>query len=322
MSVLKINAGSRLHFGLICGTADSGWQYGGLGLMIDQPSWSIAVQRADQTNIHADEKVRQRIQQVLDRRSSMGEANGPVDIRVEKAALLHNGLGSGTQLTLAIATALEILQGNGRPAAHQIAEKYDRARRSCVGTRGFDRGGLIVDRGRHVDELPECIEFPTAWKMVLVAPEQSEGMSGPKEERFFGKQPPLEKHLVSKLAHLIENMIVPAVHHRQYDVFAAGLAEYGTLAGDFYADEQGGLYSSPLLSHLAADLEDAGYGAGVQSSWGPTICYPCPDQKTAESLQQRVQLWDNDSRLRCIVTQARNRGADFESEADVQRTFV
>lgn len=322
MSVLKINAGSRLHFGLICGTEESGWQYGGLGLMIDDPSWSIAMKVAEQTEIQAEEKVRLRIQNILDRQTVAAANTCPVSVHVQTAALLHNGLGAGTQLTLAIATGLEILSGQGRPSAREVAEKYQRARRSCVGTRGFERGGLIVDRGRSVEDPPENIEFPEGWRMLLIAPEQSEGMSGPQEERFFGTQQPLEKHIVSKLAHLIEELIVPAVRHSQFDVFAAGLVEYGTLAGDFYADEQGGLYSSSLLSHLAADLEVQGYGTGVQSSWGPTICFPCQSQKSAEELQQRVQQWDCASRLRCIITKARNRGADFESEADVQRTLV
>jgi predicted sugar kinase len=43
--VLKVDVttGSRLHFGLICGTKSTGWEFGGIGMMLRKPGWRLSL---------------------------------------------------------------------------------------------------------------------------------------------------------------------------------------------------------------------------------------------------------------------------------------
>ena len=73
-----------------------------------------------------------------------------VRLRVERALPRHAGLGSGTQLALAVATALAQLHAV-KVDAPQLARALGRACRSAVGTWTFAGGGLVVEGGRRRD---------------------------------------------------------------------------------------------------------------------------------------------------------------------------
>ncbi|MFM7834817.1 MAG: hypothetical protein ACKPJD_23720, partial [Planctomycetaceae bacterium] len=42
--VLQVRTGSRLHFGLILGDEATGWVFGGVGLMLQQPGWELQLE--------------------------------------------------------------------------------------------------------------------------------------------------------------------------------------------------------------------------------------------------------------------------------------
>ena len=44
---IQICTGARLHFGLILGTETTGWVFGGVGLMLQQPGWQLSLQPAE-----------------------------------------------------------------------------------------------------------------------------------------------------------------------------------------------------------------------------------------------------------------------------------
>jgi predicted sugar kinase len=41
---IQVRTGARLHFGLILGSDSTGWVFGGVGLMLQQPGWQLALQ--------------------------------------------------------------------------------------------------------------------------------------------------------------------------------------------------------------------------------------------------------------------------------------
>ena len=73
-------------------------------------------------------------------------------MRVHRSLPPHVGLGSGTQLALAVARALAELYDVERGARALAAAV---GRRSAIGTWTFDDGGLVVEGGRRADS-DEC----------------------------------------------------------------------------------------------------------------------------------------------------------------------
>ena len=73
--------------------------------------------------------------------------DGGADLVVHRCIPAHSGLGSGTQLGLAVARALAELSRSRRPRP-VLARAVERGRRSAIGTWTFALGGFIVEGGR------------------------------------------------------------------------------------------------------------------------------------------------------------------------------
>ncbi len=185
---LELRTGCRLHFGLIELSPRQPRCYGGLGMMLAEPSFELRFSQNPgaaglsirgprnqaASNQAADEhgEVSRRLMDVVARRKRTHPGHPlPGKIEVLSTLPLHSGLGAGTQLASAAAMALEIFekqikapeQGtNWRPvsdwlpalgdsqdaAASRLADWSGRGLRSSVGLSGFFGGGLILDVGR------------------------------------------------------------------------------------------------------------------------------------------------------------------------------
>lgn len=324
MDNVEVNAGSRLHFGLICAPPESAWHYGGIGLMINQPGWQFRISRAPADSIIASPEISRRIDNVLQTLRARHTVP-PVTITATAEVEPHTGLGSGTQLALSISNGLTVIAGMPRPTnSTQLAETLDRNRRSGIGTYGFDKGGFVIDRGRstkNADSL-QRICFPEDWRFVLLTPNHNQGLSGNPEESFFGEQPFLEQHTVDQLEQLIEQQIVVSIEQQNFPAFASSIARYGHLAGEYYARAQGGIFSNPLLRDLVASLEKLGITGAAQSSWGPTVCVPADSTSMAESIVAAVASLDSMRQINVAISRPLNSGATIRSIAEEdQRSF-
>src|SRR4051794_17281865 len=107
MRPVTIQTPSRLHFGLLGWGARALRQFGGLGLMIDEPGVIVRVEEAEKweaTGIHAVRALEVG-QSVGLRLQALGMEAGPSRISVIRAPDEHVGLGVGTQLSMAVARA-------------------------------------------------------------------------------------------------------------------------------------------------------------------------------------------------------------------------
>ena len=329
MTGVEVTTGARLHFGLMCGAPDSGWHYGGIGMMIDTPAWHVRLAgaaNAPADRISASPAVQQRIAGLLSRFRRHEADVGPVQCAVPGETDFHAGLGSGTQLTLAVATGLKVLAGQGRPAdIGTVAARLGRNRRSAIGTFGFDHGGFVVDRGKShsADSARQRLHFPDEWRMLLICPTQTQGLYGRKEEHFFGTKAYLQTSVLQQIASEIESGVLPGLRDHDYHTFATALATYGRLIGEYYASEQGGIYSSALIRDLAEWLRSQNLPQPVQSSWGPTVCIPAESVAHAETLTQAVSdRIGGDSAVTITVAKGLNSGALVRTIApENQRSF-
>lgn len=318
MTEVSVTAGSRLHFGLLCAQPDRPWHYGGIGLMLQQPVWQLHV-RAGRDVISdrflASAAVAKRGTALLAEFREQHPQLPPVLVQTHGEVPFHTGLGAGTQLSLALGTALLLLAGQPRPSSvADLAVSLGRRRRSAIGTFGFDHGGFIVDRGRSVGQLTR-IRFPEEWRMVLLTPTSSAGLSGSSEETFFGQRPSMQNSMVQHLADIIDTQIVPALQHSDLPTFREALASYGQHVGQYFAQAQGGVFAHPVIRELTEQLELQQITGAVQSSWGPTVAIPVESQQAAMQLQAAVRQHVSEEQLQVTICEAMNCGATIRTTA-------
>jgi beta-RFAP synthase len=233
----------------------------------------------------------------------------------------HSGLGSGTQLALAVAAGLNALWGLPSLSPHELALSAGRGLRSAVGTYGFAFGGLIVEQGKLAEEpvspLDCRIEIPGDWRFVLVLPVGLSGLAGPDEAAAFSSLPPVPPDLTGQLIAEAHERMVPAVVTGDFDRFAASLYRYGRMSGECFAPRQGGPYNGPLLTALVERVRQLGCAGVGQSSWGPAIFAATPSQPAAQDLATRLAA-HNDFGVNLEITISRpcNQGARVEIRVD------
>ncbi len=322
MTQIDITTGSRLHFGLICNTLHAPWRFGGIGVMLRQPAWRLIIApiAASTDTIHADTGVADRIHEFLARIRSHQDVSS-LHIEVHQNLALHTGLGSGTQLGLALSAAIEVMTHRRlQEDPFQLAQLADRAERSAIGTIGFARGGFLIDHGEStgatLNRRVDRIDVPEEWRFVLVHPADSQGLSGEKERAFFGQRVHMPPPLIEDLGQQILSQIAPAVRECRFEQFTTSLEHFGQTVGAFYAGEQGGVFAHPAMAQLVSHLRANGVSGMAQSSWGPLIAVPAASQDHAEKIIKMIPSVIADSILNVSVSEPLNTGATVRSMVD------
>ena len=326
-SGLLVRTPSRLHFGLLGWGLDSERQFGGVGLMIESPSIEIKVEIAPSTSIRGPlaDRVGRLLGVLQNRLAARSIPLRPLSIRIIGAPPEHVGLGVGTQLSLAIAAAVNQLAGKPTPSAEILARLTGRGHRSGIGLHGFQRGGLIVDGGRKVNgDVPPLItrcHFPEEWSILVVLPPGNHGLHGQDEVRAFRELHPMSVRTTERLCRLVLLGLLPSLLESDLYAFGAALEEIQLTVGESFAAAQGGPYSSPLADGIIGTLHENGFVGCGQSSWGPTL-YGFSERpraevrQLAERLQDRMGLHPSS----VVVTCAANFGAVIEEFSSGQET--
>lgn len=296
---VRVQTGARLHFGLLPSQTPAGRQFGGIGVMITEPGWTVSVEHAEIDSLEtqtaaamANPDGERRAALFLHRyREQRPHAPSAVRLVIESAIPGHQGLGSGTQLGLALAKAFALLEGTDTTAV-ELARRVGRGKRSAIGIWGFDAGGFLFDAGKLPEEdigvLAGRFAVPMAWRFVLVSPRAQAGLSGAEELAAFSALPPMNARTTAQLLDLINSHVLPSLVHEDFTHFADSLFEYGRLVGMHFAAAQGGVFAAPLMMPLADDLSRFGHARPVQTSWGPTCAIPCRTVEEAAQVQTTV----------------------------------
>lgn len=321
MTRLRVRTSSRIHFGLLGWGPGAGRQFGGVGLMIEDPGLVVEFDSSPRWEFSGP--LASRVEAIV--RSSLEslkppypvEAPRPSRVEVVSHAPEHAGLGVGTQLSLAVVAGLSELIGLPSPNAERLAGITGRARRSGVGLHGFLEGGLIVDGG-HAAESPyppliARASFPEEWSILLVQPPGPAGRHGQDEIRSFAELRPIPERITERMCLLVLLGILPAVAERNLDAFGAAVSELQHHVGESFAPVQGGHYTSPMSESIVADLASIGLVGIGQSSWGPTL-YAFGQETDSERDRIRRRLVDRFGLAPTAVrwTRAANHGAVTE----------
>ena len=150
----------------------------------------------------------------------------------------HSGLGSGTQLSLAVAKLISMMNKQDLNT-FDLAKIVGRGGTSGIGVESFENGGFIVDGGHKSVEKPSFLpssashatpppiiaryDFPRDWKIILVIPDVERGVSGAKEIDAFQNYCPIPLNEVEKLSHLLLMKLMPSVLESDLDSFGKAI---------------------------------------------------------------------------------------------------
>ena len=286
-----VEAGARLHFGVLDLRGSLGRRFGGLGAAVPTPS--VLLEAAPATEIRADGPDRDRVEEFARRFLGYhGLATG-VRLVIHRTIPAHSGLGSGTQLGLAVARALAEL--TGLPVSPlELARAVSRGRRSAIGTWTFALGGFIVEGGRRAGSseiAPLLARFavPDRWRCVIAVPRGAPGLSGEAEAAAFDQLPPPPESQVERVAHLVLMQLLPALVEADLPSFGSALTEVQRITGAWFAPQQGGVFAPGPTAMLVERMAEWGAAGVGQSSWGPAAYGLVEGEEAASSLARRAR---------------------------------
>lgn len=309
--IVTIRTGARLHFGPLSFRPETGRHFGGLGLMIDAPRVTLTARRlpAGRDDVVPTPRLAELLRRLRAQHVRGGET--PLQLTLHEEIPPHRGLGSGTQLALAVVEAVTRMQG-WSASPEELARLAGRGLRSAIGVIGYQQGGFLVDAGHRpgaeLGELACRLPFPSTWRILLVTPHDAVGVHGPREQAIFDRLPAMSRPLQGELARLALTEILPAVQNTDFPAFARALGEYGRKVGRFFAGAQQGIFADEHMAGLAECLEREGIAGIVQSSWGPSVAIFCRDETQAAEVHRLCASLPNGTACHYLVTRARNTG--------------
>ena len=311
---VEVFAPARLHLGFLDLNGGLGRRFGGLGVAIEDLGTRLTVSPA--ATAAANGPSAARALEYLGRAATAFGVPNAAKIAISQTCPEHVGLGSGTQLGLAVAAALARL--HGLPCgARALAMAIERRARSGIGIGAFECGGFVVDGGRKTATEPATVisrlEFPQDWRFLLVLDPARQGLHGPAETVAFSALPKFNDALAGELCRRLMLQLLPGIIERDFAAVSGGIGEIQRRLGEYFSPTQNGPYSSPAVAAAMEDLSRAGLTGLGQSSWGPTGFALVDSPERAAALVSDLTRRGAHSGLEFRVVGARNRGADISA---------
>src|SRR5208283_5156188 len=320
---------ARLHLGLIDLGGELGRVFGGIGVAVNRPK--VILEAESSRNLEFKGEKSENLRPIVELLLKKYNIKPQVSINVRQTIPEHVGLGSGTQLSLAVAVAVSRLF-RLNVSVESLARLTERGHVSGVGTALFEKGGFIVEAGlksqgnkpnpQTLINFPPVIfrqSLPEDWFFVVAIPDVKKGFSGKEEATAFRHLPPMHREKAALISHLIVMGLLPALKERDIETFGKSLTEIQSIVGDYFASVQGARFSSsPSGDCIKHMLENSAHGAG-QSSWGPTVYGLAHGEAEAKKLSISTKKFLQESvGGQVFITTANNKGAYIKSTA--QRT--
>ena len=294
---ITLQAPGRLHLGFLDPAGTLGRRFGSLGLVIDGFDTEIELAAAATDRLsagpHAQASDTARIAAHLQRLRQHSGCCQPLALHLHRSLPPHSGLGSGTQLALAVGRAFAHWHGLALSTA-TLATWLGRGQRSGIGIAGFDQGGLLLDGGPGAHGSPPPLLarlcLPPAWRTIVVQDPLHCGLSGANEMRAIAALPPLPQASAADICHRVLMQVLPGAATADFAAFAGGLNRVQQVVGAHFAPAQGGsACTSPAVGRLLHWIgQQAGAAAPLaatgQSSWGPTAFAIVPSADAAAAL--------------------------------------
>ena len=287
-----------------------GRKFGSIGVGINEISTRIVMEPAKRLEVTGMDSSRAlSIARLFTNGLGLAES---FHIDVQQAIPHHAGLGSGTQLALAIGAGISRLFDLGLEI-DDIVGLVGRGARSGIGIAVFDHGGLVVDSGRGANtQTPPVISrlnIPEEWRFLVLLDHNGSGLHGDSEVAAFGALPEFPEQEAARLCHLLMMRGLPAVLEGDVDAFGSVITELQISVGDHFAPVQGGRFTSPRVRDALDFLASRGAVAIGQSSWGPTGFCLVDSPARAAMLRTELDQKRVGGGLECLICTPRREGA-------------
>jgi beta-RFAP synthase len=300
---------ARLHFGFLDPSGRGKRPFGSFGLAIDWPRTRLEVRRSRAFDVSGEDCAR--AGPYLRKVATALGCSSPYSLHLQEVIPPHSGLGSGTQLALAIGAAVAALEGIALDQ-RSLAARLDRGKRSGIGIATFAEGGVVLDGGPGTESLPSILSrlpFPPEWRVLLILDLSATGLHGVDELQAFERLPDFDEKETAELCRRVLLEALPAVAEKDFERFCAAVGFMQERMGAYFGPHQGGAYVSPEVAKVLEGLAKDGVTGLGQSSWGPTGFAFARSDSEARSMLQAARKAAEDSALHFQIVRGRNRPA-------------
>lgn len=308
---------------------------GSVGFTLENPGWKIIFETINDGQLKISlprdfegDYVENLVYDIL-KQYGISLENASMKISVIETISRHIGLGSKTQLALALADGVSrLLKLEGTPLSKEIlASVVKRGGTSGIGVTSYFIGGFIIDGGHDYGEgkekysfLPSSAsdaapapvlfrdELPGEWRTVVAVPRFAEGAHDAEEVNIFKECCPVPLNDVEKLAHIILMKLMPAVKRKNFDDICDCINFFQTigfkkneidLRGQFYRD-------------IIQAWQEAGAPCVGMSSFGPALYTIARDVDIANDLKQSIDNIMSEEGSLSFITRIQNSGASIK----------
>jgi beta-ribofuranosylaminobenzene 5'-phosphate synthase len=317
---VKLRTPARLHFSLIDLNGELGRIDGGIGVAIDNPNWIITVKK------NSTWEIPQHISELIEKLKDKLDLTNNYKIDIESSLPSHVGLGSQTQLSLAVAHGLSILEQQEHSVS-KLAAFVGRGGTSGIGVAAFEHGGFILDGGHTCEDKPDFLpshfsnskpavlisryNVPNDWYFIIAIPDTGKGKYGAAELEIFNKYCPISNQDVEKLSRIILMKMLPAIVEDDIVQFGKGLNDIQKIG--FKSIENRLQYD--FVKDLQQFFLDSGAVGSGLSSFGPATFCLIQSEKSAKELVEKTQDFfeKNGQTGEIFYTQANNDGVKIST---------
>jgi beta-ribofuranosylaminobenzene 5'-phosphate synthase len=320
--MIEVRSCARLHLGLLDNNGEMGRLYGSIGVAVSRPKLLLKAEAADALQVEGldCEKVAAYAKRFMKHFRFPAGAH----LNLVNTIPAHVGLGSGTQLALAVGTALARL-ARRRLGIQEIALAVGRGKHSGIGISTFRYGGFVLDGGHRIRSMntspPRTVRnrippllfqhaMPGDWFFIAVIPATDTGLSGKRESNAFLNLPKAPSGLVEKISRVLLIQMLPALVEKDISNFGQALTRIQYMVGDCFSSVQGGRFANPISEKIVDFMLSRGAAGIGQSSWGPTVYGLIEGKAKAQRLKQKAQSYlDTLGGGQTLLVKPQNHGA-------------
>lgn len=308
-----VQTNARIHMGFFDLNGQTGRRFGSLGLSLNVPRTLIELAVGE--NVFGTAPLPAYVlnsQQLLMQQLKL---DVPISVQVHEEIPRHSGLGSGTQMALALGAGIsQLLKLN--LGLENVAWATRRGLRSGIGIGTFAHGGIVLDGGRgEQTRIPPILarhDFPSQWRVLLIFDRNHVGVHGEAELSAFKTLQDCTLDDTARNAQAVLMQALPALVEQDLTLFGQAISQLQAYTGGYFAPAQGGMYASKQVAKALEMLKAQGIACVGQTSWGPTGFAVFETEAAAQYHLQHLKQQLGETRLEWLVCQAQNTGASVQ----------